>query len=63
MAKKHHLEDGIARLTEQLPNVTNAFHALRDEAAKDGVWGARTKRLMMVAVAVAFSCEPAFERT
>jgi AhpD family alkylhydroperoxidase len=58
MAKKYSLEDGIARLTEQLPNVTNAFHALRDEAAKDDVLSAKTKRLMMVAVAVALRCEP-----
>lgn len=58
MVKEYHLEERIALLKEQLPNVANAFGVFREEATKDGVLNAKTKRLMMVAVAVAQRCEP-----
>lgn len=58
MGKKYALEDGMALLKEQLPDVANAFSVLREEATKDGVLSARTKRIMMVAVSVAQRCEP-----
>ena len=58
MGKTYNLEDRIALLNEQLPDVTNAFGALREEVTKDGVLSAKTKRLMMVAVSVAQRCEP-----
>ena len=58
MGKNYNLEDRIALLKGQLPNVTNAFNALRDEVTNDGVLSAKTKRLMMVAVSVAQRCEP-----
>lgn len=58
MGKKYTISDGMELLKEQLPNVANAFGVLRDEATKDGVLSARTKRLMMVAVSVAQRCEP-----
>ena len=58
MGKKYTLVEGMDLLKEQLPNVANAFGVLRDEAIKDGVLSARTKRLMMVAVSVAMRCEP-----
>jgi AhpD family alkylhydroperoxidase len=58
METKYALEDGIALLKEQLPEVANAFGILRDEATKDSVLSARTKRLIMVAVALAQRCEP-----
>jgi len=58
MGKKYTMEDGMELLKEQLPNVANAFGVLRDEATKDGVLSARTKRLLMVAVSVAQRCEP-----
>ena len=58
METKYILEDGIALLKEQLPEIANAFGILRDEATKDSVLSARTKRLMMVAVALAQRCEP-----
>jgi len=58
MENKYALEDGMALLKEQLPDVANAFGILRDEATKDSVLSARTKRLMMVAVSVAQRCEP-----
>jgi AhpD family alkylhydroperoxidase len=38
--------------------VADAFGVLRDEATKDGVLSARTKRLILVAVSVALRCEP-----
>jgi len=38
--------------------VANAFGLLRDEATKDGVLSARTKRLILVAVSVELRCEP-----
>ena len=58
MGKKYALEDGMELLKEQLPGVANAFGVLREEATKDGVLSARTKRLMMIAVSVAQRCEP-----
>ena len=58
MVKKYNLEDRMALLKEHLPNVANAFGVLREEATKDGVLSAKTKRLMMVAVSVAQRCEP-----
>ena len=58
MGKKYTLVEGMDLLKKQLPNVSNAFGVLRDEAIKDGVLSARTKRLMMVAVSVALRCEP-----
>ena len=58
MVNKYNLEDRMALLKEQLPNVANAFGVLREEATKDGVLSAKTKRLMMVAVSVAQRCEP-----
>jgi AhpD family alkylhydroperoxidase len=58
METKYALEDGIALLKEQLPEVANAFGILRDEATKDSVLSARTKRLMMVAVSLTQRCEP-----
>ena len=58
MGEKHTLENGMELLKEQLPNVANAFGVLRDEATKDGILSARTKRLILVAVSVALRCEP-----
>jgi len=58
MGKKYTLVEGMNVLKEQLPNVVDAFGVLRDEAIKEGVLSARTKRLMMVAVSVALRCEP-----
>ena len=58
MGKKYTLVEGMDLLKEQLPNVANAFGVLRDEAIKDGVLSARTKRLILVAVSVALRCEP-----
>ena len=58
MGKKYALEDGMALLKAQLPDVANAFGVLREEATKDGVLSARTKRIVMVAVSVSQRCEP-----
>ena len=57
MGKKYNLKDGKELLKEQLPDVVNAFGGFRDAVAKDGVLSARTKKLMMVAIAVAQRCE------
>lgn len=57
MAKQYALEDGMAALQEQIPEIMSAFGSLRDEVTKDGVLNAKTKRLMMISVAVALRCE------
>jgi AhpD family alkylhydroperoxidase len=62
MESRYALEDGMESLKEHLPGVANAFGILRDEATKDGVLSARTKRLMMVAVSVAQRCEPCIRK-
>jgi AhpD family alkylhydroperoxidase len=45
-------------LEAELPNVMKAFRELRDAVAGDGALPARTKKLIMIGIAVAIRCEP-----
>ena len=56
MTTKYGLEEGMAALKEQVPDLMGAFGALMEQVAQDGLLSAKTKRLMMVAVAVAQRC-------
>ena len=57
MTTKYTLEVGMAAMKEQMPDVMNAFGALMEQVAQDGLLSAKTKRLMMVAVAVSQRCQ------
>jgi AhpD family alkylhydroperoxidase len=57
MTAKYSLEEGMATLKEQMPDVMNAFGEVLDRVTRDGLLTAKAKRLMMVAVAVTQRCE------
>lgn len=57
MTKEYTLEEGLAALQKQVPAIMNPFGNLMDAVTRDGVLSAKTKRLMMVSVAVALRCE------
>lgn len=57
MTKAYTLEEGMAALQQQIPDVMTPFGSLVEAVTKDGVLSAKTKRLMMVSVAVALRCE------
>jgi len=58
MMAKYGLEEGMAVMKEQMPDVMGAFGTLMNQVTQDGLLTAKTKRLMMVAVAVAQRCHP-----
>ena len=58
MSKQYDLEERLDAFKQQAPEVMSSFGALREQVSKDGLLSAKTKRLMMVAVAVAQRCEP-----
>lgn len=54
---EYSVEEGMAALERLMPSVMTPFGNFRDQVTKDGLLSAKTKRLMMVAVAVAQRCE------
>jgi len=58
MASKYSLEEGMAVMKEQIPDIMNSFGALLETVTVDGLLTAKAKRLTMVSVAVAQRCEP-----
>lgn len=57
MTAKYSLEEGMATMKEQMPDVMGPFGALMNQVTQDGLLTAKTKRLMMVAVAVTQRCQ------
>ncbi len=57
MTKEYSLEEGMAALHEQIPGIMTPFGNLVEAVTREGVLSAKTKRLMMVSVAVALRCE------
>jgi len=57
MTAKYSLEEGMAVMKEQMPDVMSAFGALMERVTQDALLPAKTKRLMMVAVAVTQRCQ------
>jgi AhpD family alkylhydroperoxidase len=57
MTAKYSLEEGMAAMKEQMPDVMSAFGALMERVTQDGLLPAKSKRLMMVAVAVTQRCQ------
>lgn len=56
MTAKYSLEEGMARMKEQMPDVMGPFGNLMNQVTQDGLLSAKSKRLMMVAVAVTQRC-------
>ena len=57
MTEKINMDEKLKIMAGQLPEVMNALSGLHSEVVKDGALSARTKELMMVAIAVALRCE------
>ncbi|MDW5549357.1 carboxymuconolactone decarboxylase family protein [Methanosarcina sp.] len=57
MTEKIDMDERLKVMAGQLPGVMNALSGLHSEVVKDGVLSARTKELMMVAIAVSLRCE------
>ncbi|RXA19038.1 carboxymuconolactone decarboxylase family protein [Methanosarcina sp. MSH10X1] len=51
------MDEKVRILAGQLPGVMSAVHGLHSEVIKDGALSAKTKELMMVAIAVSLRCE------
>ncbi|EFK11828.1 alkylhydroperoxidase AhpD family core domain protein [delta proteobacterium NaphS2] len=56
MTEKYNLEEGMAIMKEQMPDVMSAFGPLMEKVTQDGLLSAKIKRLMMVAVSVTQRC-------
>jgi len=57
LTEKINMDEKLKIMAGQLPEVMNALSGLHSEVVKDGALSARTKELMMVAIAVALRCE------
>jgi AhpD family alkylhydroperoxidase len=57
LTEKIDMDEKQKIMAGQLPEVMAALSKLRSEVVKDGALSARTKELMMVALAVALRCE------
>lgn len=57
MTERIDMNEKTKVMAEQLPKVMDALSGLHSEVIKDGALSARTKELMMVAVAVSLRCE------
>ena len=57
MTDRIEMDEKQKALAAQLPEVMNALAGLHSEVAKDGALSAKTKKLMMVGIAVALRCE------
>ena len=57
MTERSDMDEKLKIMAGQLPEVMNALSGLHSVVVKDGALSARTKELMMVAIAVALRCE------
>lgn len=57
MTEKIDMDEKLKIMAGQLPEVMAALSGLHSVVVKDGALSARTKELMMVAIAVALRCE------
>ncbi|OPY45332.1 MAG: Carboxymuconolactone decarboxylase family protein [Methanosaeta sp. PtaU1.Bin016] len=51
------MQERMAALEKEMPEVTKALKLLHDEVTKEGALDTKTKELILVAVAVALKCE------
>jgi len=58
MGSRPDVKERVAALQNDLPAVMGAFAQLQQAAAADGALDAKTKRLVMVGIALAQRCEP-----
>ena len=57
MTEKIDMDEKLKIMAGQLPEVMAALSGLHSVVVKDGALSARTKELMMVAIAIALRCE------
>jgi AhpD family alkylhydroperoxidase len=57
MSQRIDMQEMLAALEEQMPDVTRALGQLRSEVIKEGALDTKTKELILVAIAVALRCE------
>ncbi len=57
MAEIIDMDEKVKAMAGELPGVMNSVRGLHSEVVKDGALSARTKELMMVAIAVSLRCE------
>ena len=57
MTAKYSLEEGMATMKQQIPDIMGPFGDLMNQVTQEGLLTAKTKRLMMVAVAVTQRCQ------
>jgi AhpD family alkylhydroperoxidase len=57
MNQRIDMQERMAALEKEMPEVTKALKLLHDEVTKEGALDTKTKELILVAVAVALKCE------
>ncbi len=57
------MEAALENLKKNAPSVMDAFFGLHDAAFADGAVTVKTKRLIMVGIALALRCEPCIRRS
>lgn len=57
MNQRIDIQERMAALEKEMPDVAKALKQLHDEATKDGALDTKTKELILVAIAVALKCE------
>jgi AhpD family alkylhydroperoxidase len=57
LTEKIDMDEKAKALAAQIPKVMTALSGLHSEVVKDGALSAKTKELMMVAIAVSLRCE------
>lgn len=58
MTAKYSLEEGMATMKQQIPDIMGPFGDLMNQVTQEGLLTAKTKRLMMMAIAVTQRCQP-----
>lgn len=57
MERRRDVKERVAALGEELPSVMGAFGKLQEAATAEGALDAKTKRLVMVGIALAQRCD------
>lgn len=57
MTQKINMEEKVAELGKEIPGIMGALGGLHEEVLRDGALSAKTKELMMLAIAVSIRCE------
>ena len=53
----HHLEEGLARMGQELPGPMSGFARLHRKSIEDGALSRKVKEMMAVAISIVVGCE------